>query len=458
MKKLTCFVLLLCMTFACANAYALTGADVLGLNAVVDAEDGERFTTEAVIESVSAYPVLQIGSKDSEDGTPYVLMLQNRLMELGYRIGSVDGQYGSATENAVIAFQDVNGLLTTGIADNQTQTLLFSDEAQRNTDTSAQDADVLRVQQMLTNWGFMTGTCDGIAGKGTETAVAEFKNYIHDTYASVYAQCVTPTPAPVSTPAPGSQPIAEDVPLAQLAENEAEKVEINGYDGKITDDVLGFTDGRYNFQIYQQTLQNGDTGPEVWRVQRRLRQCNYLYKPDGGYGKLTEYAIRYFQRKNNLPETGVADQQTQETLFSANVLYSEEYVSPYKIGVSLDEQRVYVFQWDGSGYTKQIREMKCSSGKKGYATPKGTFSADGKVTSGQWYYFSDYNCYAKYAYRIIGGIMFHSVLYNSSKKGPTNSSVSALGHAASHGCIRLAVNDAEWIFNNCPPGTTVVIR
>ena len=118
----------------------------------------------------------------------------------------------------------------------------------------------------------------------------------------------------------------------------------------------------------------------------------------------------------------------------------------------------YVFQWDGSGYTKQIREMKCSTGMKGHATPQGTFQGDGKVTANQWYYFRDYNCYAKYAWRIIGGIMFHSVLYNSSKQGPTNSSVNALGRTASHGCIRLAVNDAEWIFNNCPPGTTVVIR
>ena len=74
------------------------------------------------------------------------------------------------------------------------------------------------------------------------------------------------------------------------------------------------------------------------------------------------------------------------------------------------------------------------------------------------YYFKDYNCYAKYAYRIVGGILFHSVLYNSSKQGPTNSSVRALGRKASHGCVRLAVDDAKWIYDNCPEGTTVVIR
>ena len=94
----------------------------------------------------------------------------------------------------------------------------------------------------------------------------------------------------------------------------------------------------------------------------------------------------------------------------------------------------------------------------GYATPSGTYQAGGRITLDEWYYFKDYNCYAKYAYRIVGGILFHSVLYNANKQGPTNSSVRALGKKASHGCVRLAVDDAKWIYDNCPEGTTVVIR
>ena len=57
----------------------------------------------------------------------------------------------------------------------------------------------------------------------------------------------------------------------------------------------------------------------------------------------------------------------------------------------------------------------------------------------------------------MGGVLFHSVLYSAKKKGPTNSSVNALGRKASHGCVRLAVDDAQWICENCPEGTTVVI-
>ena len=168
--------------------------------------------------------------------------------------------------------------------------------------------------------------------------------------------------------------------------------------------------------------------------------------------------LRYFQRKNGLPETGVADEATQNALFSNSAIPGEEYVFPYKIGVSLSQQRTYVFQWDGSSYSKEVKCMKCSTGMAGAETPEGTYQSDGKATTGKWYYMADFNNYVQYAYRIIGGIMFHSVLFNSAKQGPTNSSVNALGRRALHGCIRLAINDAKWIFENCPAGTTVVIR
>ena len=33
-----------------------------------------------------------------------------------------------------------------------------------------------------------------------------------------------------------------------------------------------------------------------------------------------------------------------------------------------------------------------------------------------------------------------------------------LGHPASHGCIRLLTEDAEWLYNNINDGTPVLIR
>lgn len=51
-----------------------------------------------------------------------VAALQRALLELGYSVGSygIDGEFGTATENAVRAFQEAEGLLVTGIADEDT--------------------------------------------------------------------------------------------------------------------------------------------------------------------------------------------------------------------------------------------------------------------------------------------------------------------------------------------------
>lgn len=441
MKKILSAILVLSLLIGSLPAFALTGEEALGL---VDSQvsGGENAS--------SGYPTLQIGSSDGDDSGAYVVMLQNRLQQLGYLTSSADGQYGSGTESAVLLFQETNGLTPTGIADNATQTALYAADAKTAPVQAQASSDVMGVQQALQKWGFLMGSADGIIGNATETAVAEFKNYIYNTNKLAYAAYATAAPVAAATPAPDEQPIAMDVPLVDNS--------VNGYNGEITEDVIKFVTGEHSFQVFQMVLQSGSEGPEVWRLQRRLHQLKYLFKPDGSFGGLTQRALKYFQRKNGLPETGAADQATQELLFSTNALASEEYVFPYKVYIKRDEQRLYVYEWDGSGYNKELASTKCSTGQPGFETPKGTYQAAGKVTSGEWYYFADYNCYAKYAYRIVGGIMTHSVLYNSSKKGPTSSSVHALGRPVSHGCVRLQEDKAQWIFENCPEGTTFVIE
>lgn len=442
MKRILSLVLILALSLTGSCAFAINGLEALGLG-----DD-----TAAGVSSSSGYPTLSIGSRDGDDSAAYVVSLQNRLQELGYLTSAADGQYGAMTESAVLRFQEVNGLTPTGVADDSTQSYLYSTAAQAAPAGEVSDSEALRVQQKMMLWGFMYGSADGVVGETTQTAIAEFKNYIYTTCAAAYAAYATPAPSPIPTLDPESQPVAMDTP------KDAVSVDVNGYDGEITDDLLRYVDGEYEFKVYQYDAQGGDKNAEVWRIQRRLRQLGYLYKPDGEFGSLTERALKYFQRKNELKETGVADRETQEKLFSAAAVKAEEYVFPYKIGVDIDSQRVYIYEWDGSGYNEQVMRFKCSTGVSGYDTPTGTYQSGGKVTFDEWYYFTEYNCYARYAYRIVGGILFHSVLYNSAKQGPTNSSVRALGSKASHGCIRLSVDNAKWIFENCPEGTTVVIK
>ncbi|MDO4866417.1 MAG: peptidoglycan-binding protein [Clostridia bacterium] len=128
----------------------------------------------------------------------------------------------------------------------------------------------------------------------------------------------------------------------------------------------------------------------------------------------------------------------------------------YYITVDITNQIVTVYDNGNVSDSGIARQMICSTGKNATPTPTGTYSLPSKRYTAErqeWYYFSEYNCYAKWATRIVGGILFHSVLYSASKHGPTSSSVNALGSKASHGCVRLRVADAKWIAQNCPAGT-----
>lgn len=407
----------------------------------------------ADVSSISQYPTLRLGDRDGDDGAAYIVFMQNRLIELGYLRDAADGVFGDNTEMAVRQFQKSNGLNETGVADPATQQKLFSDVSTlvpASADTTKFGSETTRVQTALAQWGFYGSRVDGEMGSGTQAAIRTFKRYMQEIDPTYGA---TPTPAPTPTPDPNGRfsdmPIVVDVPLA----NSKAADEL---DSRIDDALLEYVDGTKSFQIYRQTVRNGDTGSEVLRVQTRLHQLNYLYKPDGAFGALSEEALKYFQRKNGLEDTGIADEQTQRVLFAPQALEGEEYVFPYKVVVDISKQRVYVGKWTGSAYTDLVKTFVCSTGKPETPTPTGTYQALGRG-SGEWYYFKDYNCYAKWGYVIVGGILFHSVTYSAEKK-LNRASVNNLGKQASHGCVRLSVDDAKWIYDNCPSGTTVVIQ
>lgn len=400
------------------------------------------------------YPTLQQGDQDSPDDKAYIVFIQNRLIQLGYLRDAADGVFGENTKNAVMAFQKSNGLLDTGIADAGTQALLFSDINKlvaSEVDEGLAGSDTYRVQTMLAMWGFMNGDVDGQYGKSTSSAIQTFKQYVKDNQDPNYG--ITPTPSPSPTPEAhtyfGEMDVPPDVTVVP-------EITPKPLDGSIDYSLLEYVDGSKEFNVYRQTVQVGDKNFEARRVQNRLRHLKYLYSADGTFGEHSKLTLQYFQRRNGLPETGIADEATQRVLFSPRALSSDEYVFPYKLFVSIANQRVYVHEWNGNGYNDEpLYTVKCSTGTNNNPTPTGTYQAGGQ-SGMEWYLFEKSACYAKWAYHIVGNVLFHSVLYDL-HKNLMESTVDALGHKDSHGCIRLAVPDAKWIYDNCPPGTTVVI-
>lgn len=129
----------------------------------------------------------------------------------------------------------------------------------------------------------------------------------------------------------------------------------------------------------------------------------------------------------------------------------------YMLEVDLVNQYVTAYTKDADGeYTIPTRFMICSSGHKKTPTPVGTFKMG--TIKRRFGYFQDYGVYAQYWTQVVGGIFFHSVIYEKrDERTLTESSYENLGTAVSHGCIRLLPPDAKWIYEHCAPGTVVVI-
>lgn len=127
---------------------------------------------------------------------------------------------------------------------------------------------------------------------------------------------------------------------------------------------------------------------------------------------------------------------------------------PYYIRINRKQNCITVYTPDGTGeYTIPYKAMVCSTGLYN-ATPRGVYQISTKYRWRELYG----GVYGQYATRIHGGVLFHSVpYYRKSENALCTEKYNKLGQQASMGCVRLTVEDAKWIAENCPEGTTVEI-
>lgn len=134
--------------------------------------------------------------------------------------------------------------------------------------------------------------------------------------------------------------------------------------------------------------------------------------------------------------------------------YAATNKHPYYIKINRRQNCVTVYKLDEKGkYTIPVKAMACSVGVNN-ATPTGTFHISNQY---RWHTLMG-NVYGQYCSRIVDGVLFHSVYYSDTDPSTlAYNSYNRLGTAASHGCVRLNVADAKWIYDNCASGTTVKI-
>lgn len=141
----------------------------------------------------------------------------------------------------------------------------------------------------------------------------------------------------------------------------------------------------------------------------------------------------------------------------------------YRIMVNRAANCVTIYTKDEMGnYTVPYKSMICSVGTyywnsatqsvKG-RTPLGTYTMPGeKYRWRKLFGPQGMDVYGYYTTRIVGHILFHSVPYTQTSNNTLwEGQYNMLGSPASKGCIRLSVEDAKWIYDNCGKGTQVEI-
>jgi peptidoglycan hydrolase-like protein with peptidoglycan-binding domain len=167
-------------------------------SAIIAAQKAYNLTTDGVagpqtlaaLESDGAKAATTISSTTTSTKSEQVSSLQELLSKRGFYNGAVDGIMGPQTRSAIVAAQKNYGLVTDGIAGNQTLAALESGAspvsiaAKNPTTTSAtgaantSDRDVAALQQLLAKRGFYNGAIDGVRGAQTNAAIAAAqKNY-----------------------------------------------------------------------------------------------------------------------------------------------------------------------------------------------------------------------------------------------------------------------------------------
>ena len=238
-----------------------------------------------------------------------VTNLQKRLIELGWLTGKADGDFGSATEKAVSAFQAAAGLAQNGVADSDMQNLLYSDNAPRYT-----------------------------APAPVETPVP--------------TQAPTEAPVVTNTPAPSGYQALEPGDSGDLVAAMQRRLKELGYfNGNVVGNYKDLTtaavkrfqatmgwnqDGvassallealysasapTYDPTVYGYIgLVSGNTGSAVTAMQQRLIELGWLGgSADGDYGNNTVKAVKAFQSAAGLSVTGDADSNTLSILYSGS--------------------------------------------------------------------------------------------------------------------------------------------
>ena len=122
----------------------------------------------------------------------------------------------------------------------------------------------------------------------------------------------------------------------------------------------------------------------------------------------------------------------------------------YLILVNRSLHKVAIYR-RSEGLWSPIKKWYCGDGKSSTPTIEGNFTVGIKML-----YFDSGSARCWYATQFCGNYLFHSVLYYQNS-WPASVMDGRVGVGVSHGCVRLQVDNAEWIYDNIPRVTKVIV-
>lgn len=374
-----------------------------------------------------------------------VMELNTRLRQLNYSDQPGRDTYSDATAEAVKAVQKAYGLPETGEADEKTLDIIYG-ECYRPLGANARGEEVKLLQEKLKELGFYSGNITGNYQEGTLAAVKDFQRAcsmevtgIADvkTQEKLYGLSVRPSPTPSPVPSPTPMRTASPTP------------------------------GPY--QAFSRTLKQGSTGKDVQKVQQRLMDLGFFtfYKTTENYKERTAAAVKEFQRKNGLKVTGSVDASTWDALFNdadvRGVGDEARKAAPlayfFEVDVNNQVVKVWKYNEETAAYTDLEQAFICTTGTKANPSPLGTFTLNGRRA--RYCTFPTWGGNdARWWTQITPEIAFHSVIFTDASKPETlvKSSYTNLGKRGSHGCIRLILEDAKWVYDHAREGMQVYIH
>ncbi|MBQ9299148.1 MAG: peptidoglycan-binding protein [Clostridia bacterium] len=268
-----------------------------------------RRRTVTVVPTIEGFPV------SSGKTGALVSQIQSALTVLNYYTGKIDGTYNAATVSAVKTFQSKNNLKSTGIADADTQAILFNNKAVNAKATATPQPTATPVPPVI---GWENGVSAGAQYPFT-TTVTDSVNLRKKASLSSARILTVPKDAAVTV-------LAIQGDFAQVT-YQASKKTYSGYVmSRYVDIPAVYLGGKElaedsEAQRNYSSMSQGSSGDAVSALQDALRELGfYTAASSGTYDAATVSAVKAFQSKNGLLQTGIATAELQKLLFEGKPL------------------------------------------------------------------------------------------------------------------------------------------